>query len=476
MSYSYRRQPRDSQRRVMKEIFRTKRRLVWGVPGTGKTKIGVDFSAVMLHYNKVSRVLIIAPKSALGVWEEGFEIDAPHITPQFLIKDSEFSLPDRGVVITNYDYFRPRRSKRVLTRGPRKGRKTSYIDRARLNTLLAWAPQVVIIDEGHRIKKASSRQSKAIAKLGEICEYAIDLTGTPTGNKKRLDLFGHFSFLKPGLFQGGYSDFKAEYALWGGFGGFKFLRMRNEAKLDRLISPYISIIEKRGIEQKIFLPYRIDMPPKAKSLYRQMEEDLLIELEDKTISAAIALVKIGKLQQISGGFILDEKKVAHHIHSAKLEALDEIQEKFIESGITRFMVFAKYLWEVNQICERLSPNWTVYRITGKETAAQRKESENLYNRNGGAAVCQIASGSEALSFHDTDYSIFYSADNSHIHFTQAQYRIDRDEVTKPCFYYLLQCKGTIDTKIYRALKENRDVAEDLKRILEEMRNDHRRRS
>ena len=486
--YQFLIQPRESQIRACKEIARTKRRLIWGKPGTGKTKIAIDFFAVLYHAGRVKRMVIVCPSTALGVWEEQIEMNAPHIPVQFMTKEHEddsINWNQDGIIVTNYDYFRPRKKKIkkgqvVRTASGRKSKKTWFVDKERLMRLLNYRPNVVVIDEGHKIKNPYSRSASAAHTLGQVCEYAIDLTGTPTGNKKRLDLWSQFKFLNPSILPKTWTEFKQEYAIWGGFGGFQFKQYKNEKQFDKLVKPWITVIKKKGIEQKTLIPHRIILPDKAKRIYKEMEEEMIVEVENakkkgekKTVIAQIALAKIAKLQQIAGGFLFDNEGEVISIHDAKVEAVRDIADDFRESGIDRFVIFARYLPEVEAVVEALSEDkWPTYKITGERSPAERKLAESLFNSSGGVAVCQIATGGVALSFKNCDYEIFYSTDYSHINFTQAQYRIDRDEVTKPCFYYMLQAKGTVDVRIFRSLRENKDVAQELENIYEEIKKSH----
>lgn len=462
MSYPYKLKPRESQLKAMKDIYRTKRRLIWGVPGVGKTKIAIDFIGVLLNRKKIKRALIIVPEKAIPVWEEQIQINAPWLPVQFFHSDSKnISWDTDGVILTNYEFFSPR-SKTYIRRD---GEKDTYVNKHRRDAALLWEPELVCIDEGHRIKNPYTRSAKTVHLLGNVCEYAIDLTGTPTGNKKRLDMWSHFRFLVPDLLDGRFTKHKRRYGIYGGFGGFKLLKERNTKHLDKKIKPWITVIKKKGIEQKTFIPFPVILPPDAKKLYDQMEKDFLIYLDSKEIVASIALTKLAKCQQIAGGFIYDDKKQSHHIHNAKLEAVDEITEELKESGIKSCLIFARYLSEIDAIVSRVAKDWVTYRITGKESAKERKLAESMFNEAGGIAVCQIATGSEALSFKNCDYEIFYSTDHSYIHFTQATYRIDRDEVTSPKFYYLLQAKGTVDSQIYRCHRENKSLADELRNFI-----------
>ena len=457
----------------MKKIHRVKHVLVAGDMGVGKTKIAVDFIANLIWHKKISRALVVLPLEAVGVWEQQLSDNCPFVNYSLFLKDERVDW-DAHVVIVNYDYICPRRKKRKpTTRAAKKaslsGKKPNvkhYVDKKILEMIVAWSPQAVVIDEGHKIKRPTARRSKAIHALGPIAEYTIDLTGTPTGNKKIMDLWSQFRFIKRGLLCDDFKDFKQRYGIWTGFGNFTFVKCRNLRELSRIIAPYTIRIKKTGLPKKNFIPYPVILPPHAKVIYNQMEKEFVAYVNTHTVIASIVLTKMMKLSQISGGFIKNEKKEDLPIHTAKIDALKNILEEISENGTNRIVIFARFLWEIEEIKKALSEQgWiNIYRVKGRVP----KDVMDKFNSEGGAMVCQTASGSGSNNFQAANYMIFYSTDYSLINFQQAQDRIHRLGQDKPCFYYFLQARGTIDKKIYNLLMDNKSVAEEILGLMEDI--------
>ena len=477
MSYPYVQRPRPEQFAAMKKIRRVKTVLVAGDMGVGKTKIAVDFIANMIWHGKMSKALVIAPLEAIGVWEQQLSDNCPFINYSLFINGEEVCW-DAQVVIINYDYLCPRRKKRkptaqALRKAALTGKKPKvkkFIDKRILELLVAWSPQCVVIDEGHKIKRPTARRSKAIHALGPIAEYTIDLTGTPSGNKKVMDLWSQFRFIKRDLLCDDFKEFKQRYGVWTGFGNFTFVRPRNLRELSRIIAPYTIRIKKTGLPPKNFIPYPVIMPPHARAIYKQMEEEFVAYVQGQNVVAPIVLTKMMKLSQISGGFIKNEKKENLPVHTAKVAALKNILEEIEENGSNRVVIFARFLWEIEEVKKALSERgWNnIYRVKGRVP----KEVMDKFNSEGGAMVCQTQSGSGSNNFQAANYMIFYSTDYSLINFQQAIDRIHRIGQDKPCFYYFLQCRGTIDKRIYRLLMENKEVAEQILALMEDITRDH----
>lgn len=472
MAYPYKVQPRDEQLKALKKIFRKKTVAVFGDMGTGKTKIGGDFIANMIWHGKIKKAIVIGPLTALPVWELHFDENCGFVTYSYYLKDSK---PDwsANVILINYDFFSPRAKKKEITRGRRKGQKKRYIDWSIMKEIEEWAPEVIIIDEGHKIKKHSSRRAKALHKLAPTAEYRLDLTGTPVGNKKIIDLWSQFEFLKPG-FLGKFDDYKRFYGIWGDFGGFKLIGYKNLKHLADRIRPYVIRIKKNLGVEKQFIPYPVILPQSARRIYTEMEDEFITEVDGRIITASIVLSKAMKLFQVSGGFIRTKKGGDDlPVHRAKLDAMQEIMEGLRENGTTRAVIFARFLWEIAEVRKLLeSEGWWVHRVDGRVP----KEALKKFNEEGGVMLCQIASGSVANNFQAANYCIFYSTDYSLINFQQAVDRIHRLGQDKTCFYYMLTCRGTMDAKIYKALRENKEVSDEILKILEEVKHGRVRRS
>lgn len=465
MPYSYTRRPRPAQLQALKKLFRCKRLLLWGDVGSGKTKVALDFCSVMISAGLIERVLVVASLTALvGTWEEQISLDAPQLHYSIFHPDftTDWTAP---VILTTYDYVKSRR-KKCLTRKTGFKKDTSQLDK-----ILSFNPDLVVFDESHRIKNPYSARAKFAHRLAGVCEYALCLTGTPQGNKKVLDLWSQFQFLNPGLLEDSFKDFKNHYCIFS-YGGVELEKFKHLDKLAKITGPYIMRMKTTGLPPQVDIPYRVDLTPRAKELYRQMEREFVVELsKEKKVTAPIVLAKLTKLSQMTGGFIRDNDGQDHQIHTCKLDALQDICEELKEAGTQRVVVFARFHWELNKIHETLAPQWPTYMITGQTPATQRQLACEMYNSSGGIIIAQSGTGAEALNLQAGNYEIDFSIDYSYINYVQRRGRIHRTGQTKTCFYYQLRAKGTVDNRIYRLLEEHRDASQEFLKLLNDIRRD-----
>jgi SNF2 family DNA or RNA helicase len=442
------REPFDRQKNAARLIYKMKRVLLAWEMGTGKTQASLHFVGAMLWAKKINRALIICKLRGIAVWENEIELCLPKNVTYAVMRPGPMPLnwQNSGIILVNYDYAR-----------------------TRIKELRKLHPDVVIIDESHRIKNPNARQSRMAHKLGKICRYAICLSGTPIGNHP-LDVWSQFKFLNPWLLEEKFKDFKEHYAIWGGFGGHELRKYRNLKELGRLLRPYTSIQKKNINVEKTFIEVPIDIPANAKRVYKEMDKDLVTYVtSEDVVSAPIVLAKLMKLSQISGGFLQDsETKEIFPLHTAKLEALKELTDSLQEQGEKRVVVFARFLWELEQIKKILAPDWATYTIKGGVTIAGQKLAEMLFKNDGGAMLCQIASGSESINLQSAKYVFFYSCDYSSINFQQAQDRVHRHgQKANTCYYYVLLAKGTRDRAIYNILRGKKEMADSMIKMIRE---------
>lgn len=90
--------------------------------------------------------------------------------------------------------------------------------------------------------------------------------------------------------------------------------------ISMMAKDYLDLPER--IDNKIY----IDLPKSAKDKYKELEKDLIIQLDGEDITATNAAVLTGKLLQIANGAIYSEDHEVVEIHEEKLNALLDIIE------------------------------------------------------------------------------------------------------------------------------------------------------
>lgn len=167
---------REFQRRDIGKLLALQHGANFSVPGAGKTRVALAVYAAQRKAGKVSRLLVVCPKSAYDSWQ--FESGACFEHPlRTLILDRAMD-PWAEVVIINYER---------LARS--------------LGMLAAWLkakPSMMILDEAHRMKLGSrGMYGAACMALGPLARRRLLLTGTPAPNGAK-DLESLMGFAWPG--------------------------------------------------------------------------------------------------------------------------------------------------------------------------------------------------------------------------------------------------------------------------------------
>jgi SNF2 family DNA or RNA helicase len=134
------------------------------------------------------KTLIVCYSYAKGVWAPDGEIKKWWGVDAVILSGVKDRAPiDAKVVLVNYDILH-----------------------AWLPEILAWGPQVLIVDEAQALIGEESRRSKAVRSAGQNCSYRWYLTGTPMPNRVR-DLFPILDSLCPGRFGRNFFEFGMRY-------------------------------------------------------------------------------------------------------------------------------------------------------------------------------------------------------------------------------------------------------------------------
>ena len=199
-----------------------------------------------------------------------------------------------------------------------------------------WPFATIVADESTRLKsfrlKQGGKRAQALAKVAHCkVKRFINLTGTPCPNGL-IDLWGQTWFLDKGERLG--RTFTAFRDRWfqQSFDGFGSSPLPNaqEQIHEKLQDICLSIEAKDWFDLKepIVNNIYVDLPVKARQLYRDMERKMFMELEGHEVEAFNAAARTMKCLQIANGAAyVDDQQNWKEIHDVKLQALDEIIEE-----------------------------------------------------------------------------------------------------------------------------------------------------
>lgn len=414
--------------------------------GTGKTRAALAY----LSERGIRRALIVCPLSVTGVWAReslalGIKTPIALLTYAGSIKAQATyvrGLANDQFIVTNYEAFwrEPLRS-----------------------ALRKWAPEAVIIDEAHRIKNRTARQSKFAHQLADVAPVRLALTGTPISNGLQ-DAWSLFRFVDKRIF-GTWPDFERSHLRYGGFRNKQITSYADVELAARKIDAGAFQCSK---EEAVELPPRTDtlvpvrLATKTRAVYDEMRKKALVELqrEDGTNTFAIArvtLTQILRLQQITGGFLRDVGEEYVDVGTEKAEITRDLLADIISNG-QRAVVFTRFLHDID-ILQRVLAGMRTARFDGGISLAQREQlltefREGRYD----ALLIQLRTGSEGIDLTAASHAVFYSTGYSLLDFLQARDRLHRIGQTQKVTYHHLIASRTVDEVVYRALSTKTDIA------------------
>ncbi len=419
--------------------------------GTGKTITSIAITGALSNAGRIRRVLIVAPLSILGVWEDEFQ---------------KFAAFPYALAVLTGSGSRKLDTLRHMTGTVLQVAVVNYESAWRMEKdLAAWRPDLIIADEGHKIKTHNIAASKAMHRLGAKAGYRLLLTGTVITNKA-IDVFSQFKFVNPAIFGQSFYAFRSRYFDMVGYGNHTpVLKKSMEAELtEKLhsISFRATKAECLDLPETTDVIRQVELEPAALRVYRGLVKESYAELSSGEVTAPNILTRLLRLSQLTGGFIgNDETAAVEQISAAKLSALEDILDGAAAEG-KKLVIIARFIPEIRAICGLLKKRglWYSY-ITGE--VKNREEQISAFQNDPAvmAFVGQIATAGLGITLTAASTMVFYSLDYSMSNFEQTKARIHRVGQRMPCTYLYLVARGTVDEKVLQALKDKADLARTL---------------
>lgn len=313
--------PNAPQRIAIPHILNQPRNAVWLDMGLGKTGASLEAIAIQYALGEINKVLVVAPKRVAKTtwakevtkWENFHHLTVVPIIGTAAQRREAVRRP--GIIYTiNYENLK------WLIEG--WGRD--------------WPYDKVLADESTRLKsfRLSGKGGKRARALGKVAHSKVhawsNLTGTPAPNGL-LDLWGQTWFLDKGERLGRtYTDFKRRW-FHTSPDGFDvrptdFAQDEIESKL-KDICLSLRAEDFFDLDEPIQVVVPVPLPPKALELYRRMEREMFLEINDHEVEAFSAAAKTMKCLQLASGVVYVDEGQWEEVHDAKLDALEDIIEE-----------------------------------------------------------------------------------------------------------------------------------------------------
>ena len=415
--------------------------------GLGKTVITLD-AINTLRYDRwaVQRVLIIAPKKvAEGTWTKEAQkwehlrhlrisavLGSQQKRLRALATPADIYVINRDNVAWLVDYFKN-----------------------------AWPFDMVVLDESSSFKNSQSKRFKALKRVRSRITRLVELAGTPASNGL-IDLWAQIYLLDGGARLGRtLGQYRERF-----FDPDKRSRTQifsytpKDGSMEYIQQAIGDICVSMKAEDYLNLPDRmfdnvpVVLDDKARKAYRQLERDLLLELDEGQITAASAGVLTGKLLQLCNGAVYDSEKRPLAIHNCKVEAFLEVLEQL--NG-QHCLVFYNFQHDRDRLLAALEPlglRVRVYQSAADEDAWNAGEVDVLLAH---PASCAYGLNLQNGGHHIVWFGLTWSLEQ----YEQANKRLHRQGQRHPVIVHHLVVQGGMDEDVIESLRAKGDTQEAL---------------
>lgn len=322
------------------------------------------------------------------------------------------------------------------------------------NYINAWPFDCVVIDELSSFKSSKSQRFRAMRLARSRVSRIVGLTGTPAPNGL-LDLWAQMYLIDQGQRLGKtITGYRREYFVEGRRNAqivydYK-LRPESEMRIkDRIKDICISMTK----EDYLSLPECIvrDVPVRLSTAdakrYEDFERAQVMSLLGTEITAVNAAALSNKLAQYANGAIYDEAREVHDVHTAKIEALQDI----VESSTSNVLIAYAYKHDRDRILQALSAY----------NPRELNHPEDLIAWNSGEVKVLI--GHPASMGHGLNIQaggnviVWFGLTWSLELYMQFNARLHRQGQDKPVIIHRLVTAGTIDERIAKSLEGKRQT-------------------
>lgn len=312
---------------------------------------------------------------------------------------------------------------------------------------------MLVIDELSGFKNHQMKRFKALMKVRPKVKRIVGLTGTPSSNGL-MDLWAEFRLLDMGQRLGRFiGQYRTAYFQPDKRNGmvvysYKPLPQAEKQIYDKISDITISMkaIDYLQMPELLLTESRVQLSKQEAERYKQLKQDLVLDLPEGEITATNAAALSNKLCQMSNGAIYDDENNMIPIHSRKLDALEDM----IESANGKPVLVAYWFkHDRTRITERLRKLGVVYQ--------EIKSAESIKNWNSRklqVALIHPASAGHGLNLQaGGNFLVWFGLTWSLELYQQTNARLWRQgQQSETVVIQHIITKGTIDEHILKALQ------------------------
>lgn len=470
-SYSYKTSPFPHQAKIFKEsVLRESVSLILE-PGLGKSKIIIDQASCLFQLGKIDTLVVVAPNGVHRMWvSDEIPLHMPEevqaVSKQLVYysaksknkgfqKEQEELLKHKGLSILVVSY------EACITDAFKKWFKK----------FLTTRKAMLVLDESHRIKGATSKIKTTLVAMGSYARYRRILTGTPCD--KVTDVYSQIRFLDKDFWKSKGFPTKTEFDNFfcitedRQFGQNRFKHVvgyRNVEQLSDWVAEtgYRMTLSDAGIELPPLLQSKRyhAITGEQKRVYDELKDECRTVLASgDELTTTMAVTKLLRLQQVICGYVATEseqpvQRINPDGKNPRLEvAVDDILKELPHQAI----VWSRFTEDINQLMDALGKD--AVRYDGKVDDEGRARAKQAFQSGDVKYIVMSSAGAEGLTLTGAKTMLMYANDFKSIIYSQKIGRMFRIGQKDHTHVIDLVCEGTVDEHIIKALRDKKEISD-----------------
>lgn len=487
--YQYKRFPREHQRRALLMSWDREAFALLMEQRTGKTKVVIDTTAYLHQLGRVKTLIIVTLN---GVHRNWIENEIPEDLPDWVHRETFF-------MRANHNKKRQEQFDRALNfKGlrifsfnvealSREGKARELFEKA----IGDGKGVMLAIDESSDcIKTYGAKRTEYLIKVGAKAKYRRILTGTQSPEGRPDELFPQYLFLSPNIL--GYdtiTTFRAHFCEFVPMKmgekvvdeeGNDLRRVReiivpgckNVEELRSLIDGHSYRVRRSDcmdLPPKVYKRWPVELSKEQRRLYDELKEEYITEYRGKTLTAALAMTRMMRLQQIiCGWFPMDEPEMIADETWRNIQPIDKVNPRMVAlddvlqtNDDKKVIIWARFRPDLEAIQKHLGARAVSYHGGIKEEQKAKNKRAFQNDRDVDYMIGNPSSGlARGHNFSFATLLVYFSNSYKLIDRSQSEDRAEGNEARRESTLVIdLEAVGTVDSKIIRRLRVKKDLAD-----------------
>jgi SNF2 family DNA or RNA helicase len=273
-----------------------------------------------------------------------------------------------------------------------------------------------------------------------------------------LDAYGQYRFLDPGIFGTNFTRFRNHYAEVATYKGFpEITAWRNQEEFKHILAMTMFRVDEDVLDLPPITHVRrhCELPSSAMKIYRSLMRAFVADVEAGEVTAANALVRLLKFQQITSGFITTDDGEEQQLHDEKRSILEDIVDGVSGEPVVVFCRFRHDLAVVREVAKSAG------RVYGEVSGSGNVLEGGRIPDHVDVLGVQIQAGGVGVNLNAARLCVFFSLGFSLAEYEQAVARLHRGGQAHPVTVYHILARDTVDEQVYAALAAKKKVVDEI---------------